>query len=138
MEQNVNTNTEAKQRPVFLTVLCILTFIGSGLIILGYILGFFALNFIDSLPSNLMINDRNISEIEFSEIILYLIMGFSSLAGAILMWKLKKIGFWLYTVANILLIIIPCFYNYGSMEILMPIVTIVFISMYGVNLKYMS
>ncbi|MCD4745786.1 MAG: hypothetical protein K8R58_05760, partial [Bacteroidales bacterium] len=62
-----------------------------------------------------------------------------SLFGAIQMWKLKKIGFHLYTVAQILLLILPVTYiksyDFSYIELLL---TGAFIIAYSTNLKYMS
>lgn len=53
MEEQVQVeNPETNQRPVFLTVLCILTFIGSGLALLFALLGLIAAGAIDSMMSS--------------------------------------------------------------------------------------
>ncbi|MCD4747483.1 MAG: hypothetical protein K8R58_14395, partial [Bacteroidales bacterium] len=107
---NLNTDEKSYKRPDLLTVLCILTFIGSGIRAFS--------SFFISISYNEAITfweetEFNIPEME---IIMsggkgFFVTGFIfytvALFGAIQMWKLKKIGFHLYTVAQILLLILP-------------------------------
>ncbi|HRW63033.1 MAG TPA: hypothetical protein P5132_06075 [Bacteroidales bacterium] len=122
-EQNVQTTT---QRPTFLTVLCILTFIGSGLGLLFGIIGLVAAGAIESVAAYLPVGTD--SGIFKSIITLILIAG--SLYGAIQMWKLKKLGFYIYAAANVILLIL----NFGIFGL---IITAAFIIMYYLNLKVM-
>lgn len=62
-----------------------------------------------------------------------------ALAGVIMMWKLKKTGFYLYTGAQLLGIIIPVVIaGMASMSWFGLIISVAFIVMYGLNLKHMS
>ncbi len=123
-EQNVQTT----QRPVFLTVLCILTYIGSGLGLLFGLIGLVAAGAIESFASYLPIPGVD-SGIFKAIISLILIAG--SLFGAIQMWKLKKLGFYIYAAANVILLIM----SFGIMSL---IFTALFIVLYGLNLKHME
>jgi hypothetical protein len=96
-EQNVQQTT---QRPTFLTVLCILTFIGSGLGILLNLLGIFGIGALSSLASTYGAP----ADAGVMKPILMLIFSAGSLYGAILMWNLKKMGFYLYVAAQVLLV----------------------------------
>jgi hypothetical protein len=76
--------------------------------------------------------------IGISDIIISLI----SLLGVWMMWNLKKSGFWLYLLASIAGLIIPLVYLGGGMMALASVgfgglITLVFIILYAVNLKYM-
>jgi len=122
-EQNVQTTT---QRPTFLTVLCILTFIGSGLGLLFGIIGLVAAGAIESVAAYLPVGvDSGI----FKSIITLILLA-GSLYGAIQMWKLKKLGFYIYAAANVILLIL----NFGIFGL---IITAAFIIMYYLNLKVM-
>ena len=76
----------AKERPSFLTVLCILTFVGSGLGVLGGLLG--------------LIGSSALSAFVTQGSMAVQVMGLAAavlcLVGAIQMWGLKKQGFALY------------------------------------------
>lgn len=120
-------NTQSNPRPVFLTVLCILTFIGSGLGLLFGLLGLVAAGAIESFAQYLPVGvDSGI----FKSIILIVMLA-GSLYGAIQMWKLKKLGFYIYAAANVVLLIM----SFGIMGL---IFTALFIVLYGLNLKHME
>jgi hypothetical protein len=62
-----------------------------------------------------------------------------SLAGALLMWNLRKTGFHLYTIAQILLVIAPMyFFHLPSPSMLDILLSGTFILLYSTNLKIMS
>ena len=123
-EQNVQTTN---QRPTFLTVLCILTFISTGLGLLFGLIGIVAAGAIESFAQYLPVPvDSGIFK---SIITLVLIAG--SLYGAIQMWKLKKLGFYIYAAANVILLIL-------SFGIFSLIITAAFIVMYYLNVKGME
>jgi len=90
------------KRPNLLTVLCILTFIGSGL-------GWSALTYA------------------------------LSLLGAWIMWNLRKPGFHLYTIAQIIQVMLPNIY-FGIPGIPWAgiILSGTFVVLYGLNLKHMT
>jgi len=81
------------QRPSFLTVLCILTFIGSGLGVLRGILGLIGTSI---LPAFMVTQGTMLVQL----------IGLGAcalcLTGAIQMWSLKKQGFTLYVVGSLL------------------------------------
>ena len=71
------------------------------------------------------------AELSMAKLVINLILIAGSLYGAILMWGLKKMGFYLYSGANIVLLII-------SYSLFGLIITAAFIVMYYLNLKYME
>ena len=79
------TASEAK-RPTFLTVLCILTFIGSGWGIL----------------SSLAFQDETISGYAGYYYWVVLLLNVGTLYGAIQMWKMQKMGLYIWTIAELL------------------------------------
>jgi hypothetical protein len=132
------------QRPTLLTVLCILTFIGSGMNLFSslVIAGFYdifveiAREFADKfkLPGIDMLLE--------AQPLFFLVSGIfyaGSLVGAILMMQLKKAGFHVYTIFQILLIIAPMYFMHlaspGLPELLF---SGLFILLYSMNLKFMS
>ncbi len=132
MEENkdvqANAQATANQRPTFLTVLCILTFIGSGLLLLFSILGLFAAGALEGMAKSM---PGFTSGGGILKSIILVVLAAGSLYGAIMMWQLKKMGFYLYALANIILVII----SFGWVNL---IITAAFIIMYFVNLKYME
>ena len=129
-EQNVQASTPeavVKQRPAFLTVLCILTFIGSGLSILMWLLGIFGIGALD----NFLSSYGGTTDTGVLKPILMLVFSAASLYGAIMMWGLKKMGFYLYVAAQILLLV----FGWG---ILALVFTALFVILYGLNLKHLQ
>ncbi len=95
-DQNLdNAGTGNGKRPTFLTVLCILTFIGSGLGVIGGLLG--------------LIGSSALGMFAPVGGILVQIIGLAAaglcLFGAIQMWGLKKQGFMMYVLGSVLSIV---------------------------------
>ena len=130
MSEQVN-DSGAKKRPVFITVLAILTFVGAGF---GVISGLGQLSIDGGLGGSTIIANL------------------LCIVGAIMMMKLKKVGFYLYVVGQ-LTPIIYVFAVLGGLEAMsvpglgsavaavtaiVLIVPIAFIVMYALNLKHMK
>ncbi|MCF8227476.1 MAG: hypothetical protein K9G58_04250 [Bacteroidales bacterium] len=135
-------NQQPRKRPELLTILCILTFIGSGL-------GTFS-NLVLSLSYEMMQQMASSGELSFPGMDVYFAVPRSyyvgsfffmlgSLLGAIQMWKLRRIGFHIYTVSQILLLVLPSLYAQNfPYPYLNVLITAVFILLYAMNLKHMS
>lgn len=127
-----NSTAVSIGRPTFLTVLCILTFIGSGLSILGALITTILSGLLEAvgaqIPSELsmLMPDTGM----FAGIIL-LLAAVASLVGAIKMWKLQKIGFIMYAGAQVVMLIA----GFGVMAL---IFTGLFIGLYYMNLKHLK
>jgi hypothetical protein len=83
-----------KNRPTFLTVLCILTFVGSGI---GILIGLFGL--VGNTAFSSMNSSANTNMIWT---VLSLVASGLCLFGALQMWQLKKMGFTLYILGSII------------------------------------
>ncbi|UBM63029.1 hypothetical protein LA303_03395 [Candidatus Sulfidibacterium hydrothermale] len=138
---------EEKIKPGFLKVLLILTFIGSGMTMLSNLLIFTFFDQMKMVVTTQMANytfmGTKMDFTPFFEIspLFYLIQGLLSalsLSGAILMWDLRKLGFHLYTIAQILLLIVPKLFIKGlpfpGMELL---ISFIFVFYYSRFLKIM-
>ncbi len=140
-EINKDLNKQ-ENRPELLTVLCVLTFIGSGI---GVVSNFFVLTSYSSIQELISIGNLTFPGIDILLSVdkTYFLIGFIlssiSLFGAYNMWKLKKIGFHFYTIAQILLLIVPYFYfqNFGFPYFGL-LITVTFVFLYNLNLKAMS
>lgn len=124
-------------RPTFLTVLCILTFIGSGLTALS-LLAFLLLagafsEMLSSIPGM-----GDIGGLGTGYFLIALLFAFVSLYGAIMMWKLKKMGFYLYSGANVLALFVPLVMAAGKFSVFGLIITALFIFLYFLNLKHLE
>jgi hypothetical protein len=143
------------RRPQFLKILCILSFIACGLCIMIYTLGSMCLalspetidNFWEQVvKSNPQLEGENPVDFmhQVGTVSLYsLIANVFSLVGVILMWRLEKIGFFMYAVAELSV-------NFFSVDggsaaersvagtIFFIAIDVAFIVMYAVNLKYMT
>ncbi len=138
---------ENKERPELLTILCILTFIGSGISIL--VNGFLFLIY-DQIRDVFEQQDSYLlfgSEIDLSFLAnisswFFLWMGLAQLisfSGALQMFQLKKRGFHLYAIAQITLLIIPkLFIPSLPFPFLEMMISAVFILLYYKNRQFMS
>lgn len=142
------------KRPVFLTVLCILTFVGSGL---GLIYALFMLITL-SMAENLWSGMNQVGDFDqilgnyyrWMKITVVLVIAGCLLCiiGSILMMTLRKLGYYLYIIGELL----PFFGFFMLMNsipgtrmdgpslvftIILLIFPLAFIIMYGLNLKHM-
>ena len=135
---------EAGKRPMFLTVICILSFIGAGFGILGYVTIMLAMGVataaVGSMEGLEGISAAASAGPSAGMTWAYIIVGFLTtvvaLFGVIKMWKLNKQGFMLYAGANAVSVIMGIVYSgFGIGGMIMPIV---FIVMFYLNLKHMK
>ncbi len=153
-------------RNTFLTVLCILTFIGSGWGIVDSFLDYSAADFagnvaheaidevqqriaeeeeVPSFVSDILgsvmegISPENIRRMSLWKFISCLL----TLAGAILMWNLRKTGFWFYIAGIVILVVAPVvIFGKGLIGIAAAGVSgffgVLFIVLYAVNLHQLK
>lgn len=155
MSENVQTSG-APQRPTFLTVLCILSFIAAGFSIIGMLFMGAATGIKNSDTGQEMMEEA-LSNAEgtagmpdmgeataavdalfsWPYVISATVLTLVALYGVIKMWKLKKQGFFIYAGAGIAGIILPLLFGlpFGTVG---AIITLGFIAMYYMNTKVMS
>ncbi len=166
VDSTFDLNQGPKKRPVFLTVLCILTFVGSGFSLLSSVYGLAAQKTVEEMTSEMekaqaamgqsnvfidAIAENAVDIHKWTILGNYLGLGSAilGLAGALLMWKLRKSGFFIYVAGQI-----PPFFTlfgmYSAMKdipfmgfamvigaIFAAIFSVGFVIMYGLNLKHM-
>lgn len=137
-------NITPKIRPPQLSLLCILSFAGGGLSLLSNLILYSSFDLIKEYFKDGSTQKILGSEIDMGFIIsvnpdffLWQMMLFSfSIYGAILMWNFKMYGFHIYSIAQVLLLIIHEIYlpslPFPFFEIA---ITIIFILLYFKNLK---
>ena len=143
--ENAAPAAEAGKRPVFLTVLCILSFIAAGFGILAYVGAITAMGAASAISSSIEGMEGVGEAMEsvgpsMGMTWAYIIVGFLTtiigLIGVIKMWKLKKQGFMLYagsSVVSMIMAIVYSGFNIGGI-----IIPIAFIVMYYLNVKHMN
>ena len=158
MEQT-NTTTEGTmmpaKRPQFLTTLCILSYIGSGLwallaligmIASGWIMGMLGIA-VENAATSPDMNNMDPEAVHAASGLLgmgttiiiiaclvFLLLNALSIFGAVKMWQQKKSGFIMYTIANgIMLVMFVLGHGW-----FMSVVTAAFIAMYAANLKHLK
>jgi hypothetical protein len=132
---------QGKKRPELLTLLCIFTFIGSGLAAFSYFVVFISYEeftkAFDELGMDMPEVDLILSAGKRFFLTGFILYGIS-LFGAIRMWRLKKSGFHFYTVAQVFILLLPnamiISYQFSVLGLL---VTVAFIVAYASQLKYM-
>ncbi|MES2132631.1 MAG: hypothetical protein V4506_09785 [Bacteroidota bacterium] len=150
---------EAPKRPTFLTVICILTFIGSALAIISAIYGYFTISqsaavFNTTLGSTEGLDQTGMmSELQSTmqkavenalpNLIIGVVCALLCLFGAIQMWKQVKMGFYIYCVGEIVPPIAGFILGAGGMvgsvgAIFGVVVAAVWVILYAVNLKHMK
>ncbi|MCL2436181.1 MAG: hypothetical protein FWD09_08635 [Lentimicrobiaceae bacterium] len=134
---------EEKKRPGFLTFLCVLTFIGSGISLLSNLTSpLFAPIFIETLHSSPLFSGA----IEIYEQILvtpiwqfYLLAFFcaTSIIGAVYMLKMRKIGFHIYVISQLVQMCIGLFIIGGFFKptVFSVFIVVLFICLYGMYYK---
>lgn len=153
MENLDETGTKTAERPVFLTVLCILSFIAAGISILVYGAAFALIGAASATASGMSSGLSGEAGEAFEKameaaspsvglIWAYIIVGFVtvilSLIGVIKMWKLQKSGFMMYVVAAVGSIVMSVVYAGVSASIGGIIFSVLFIVLYGLNLKHLK
>lgn len=164
-EENLDLEYTAKtkERPTFITVLCILSWIYVAITVLSSLNG--SLTSQEEVEAQLEVSRAQIEEspmasnemmqeiMDFSEdslenaktmnlmtLVLMLVEGLA----VFMMFKLNKMGFWIYLATNLILIIgtaymIPWPNIMSTMTIgFTGLITAVFLILYGVNLKHMK
>jgi len=148
MENPFEEEQELGKRPVLLTVLCVLTFIGTAFSILSaLVLSFMPDTFSASMQeqfAQMMGEEQAEGMVEAMVsgmrsapylLVLYII----NLFGAIQMFRLRKMGFFIYVAAQVLIWIFPVIMGGPATSLIMSgIWTAVFITLYAINLKFMK
>jgi len=124
-----------------LTILCILTFIGSGVSTFSFLMVSVMYELfmqqLDVLYAN-MPEANFLLEAPRDFFVVSFILSAASVAGAIFMWNLRKIGFHIYTSAQLVYLVVPLLYFGGETNPLLNIiVTALFVYLYARNLQYM-
>jgi len=135
---------EENKRPGFLTFLCILTFIGSGFGLLSNLLmPIFAPIFLELLQESAFSTPSVIEAYEqmiATPVWQFYISAFlcaASILGAVYMLKMKKIGFHIYTVAQLTQLLVAQFLYGGNLspKITDLLLTLLFIGLYAIYYK---
>jgi hypothetical protein len=144
------TNTNATQVPSFLKVLCILTWVGSGIGLITGIIGLMATSSVSSLDyGNSTVNSAlgAANTIQYVNLICVILC----IVGAVMMWQLKKAGFFIYIVGELVPLIASLILLGGLSSVAGPfggamaagafigaLFPIAFIVMYALNLKHLK
>jgi hypothetical protein len=144
-EQQMLPSTESKKkRPNLLTILCILTFIYSGLGAFSNLMVFIffdaSMKFAAELVKTFKLPGMDLF-LDAKPIYFAATASINALAiaGAIMMWQLRKLGFHIYTVSQILVILAPMyFFRLPSPDFFSILLSGVFVLLYSSNLKKMS
>ena len=157
------TNTGAAlpaKRPTFLTVLCILSFIGIGFSLIGGIMGYFSYSTMASAGDmfgglkgegaeemgeamNAMADVMGMDYGKMAMVaLIQALLNIPILIGVLMMWKQKKTGFYVYAAFEIIQPALPLIMGLGLVGGIMATVGlifgVVFVVLYGLNLKHMS
>jgi len=148
-----------EERPTFLTVLCVLSFIGNGLGLFQGAMGLLMVGIWSQMFKALNRSSKGMGQAQvevenvFNSItwfsLMFIVASVLCLIGAILMWKLKKSGFVLYVLGQCLPVIGTLFLfgfmfsgpavGFGVLiSIFSTIFPIAFVIMYGLNLKHLK
>ena len=158
---------QTSARPTFLTVVCIISFVGLGLSIVnnlssmalsaagssfysliqeGFEKGLQEAQFNDPASAVFLENIFN-ALLKFFDVLpllagLVLFCSIIALVGVIFMWNLKKMGFYMYAGAKVVIIFLPiALVGYNLISVFVSIGSFIgaalFITLYGLNLKAM-
>lgn len=136
-----NNGGGSDQRPTFLTVLCILSFVGAGISIILLLLAAAAMGVVEAGLSAVEDAGGTVASgtgSVWTLVIVSIALTLISLFGVIKMWKLQKTGFFIYTGASIGGIVVSVIMNGVGPAMLGIVISLAFIVMYGLNLKAMK
>jgi hypothetical protein len=140
---NLNDHSEGlPHRPTWLSALCILTFIGSGVSSVSFLMVY--LSYEEALPlmqefGSMFPGMELLATAGKNFFITGFVLYFLSVMGASLMWRLQKIGFHFYVASQILLVILPVIYIKSfPFPIIEAMITAGFIFFYSRFLKLMT
>lgn len=156
MEETNSTTVTVAKRPTFITVLCILSFVGIALSLAVGIYRYFDFSASAAEPSlfgqidssdplgQAMIEAMgegfklDYAKLAMNELIVVL-LNIPVLIGVLMMWKLKRVGFYIYAAFGIIQSLMPLMLGleFNSMVIYGIVATAVFIVLYAINLKHM-
>ncbi len=141
MEPTLDGAQAQPTRPTFLTVLCILTWIASGLGFLAYLLLVVAAGAMhDTLKSIPGIGDLVTAGIAYFAILMLAAGG--KIFGAVQMWKLKGMGFYIYAACELIMFVVGYLAIKDIPNVGFPtmglVFSLLFIGLYGMNLKHMK
>lgn len=164
----MENQTNSSERPTFLTIVCILSFVGLGMAIINnlFTLAFTSTgNWFYSFLQGELENALNEVSMTSPESAVFLeklfegilnaishlpllsavglICSIIALIGVILMWSLKKMGFYFYTGAKVAMIILPVSILGFSLISMIAVTSTfigaaIFITLYGLNFKHMK
>ncbi len=141
MEELQTIQEKTPKRPQLLSILCILTFIGSGLGVAGFLM--VSINYEETMKA-MKVLYSGMPEASFlleaprDFFMVSFFLSAFSVVGAIMMWNLKKIGFHLYTSSQLIYLVVPLLYFGGETNPLPNIMlTALFVYLYARNLQYM-
>ena len=131
------------KRPTLLTVLCILTYIGSGLNAFSNLMVFIFFDVSMKFGAE-MVKAFKLPGMEMflsakpEYFAVTAVINAIAVAGALRMWQLRKQGFHIYTVSQILLILAPMyFFKLPGPDFFSIVIGGIFVLLYGSNLKKM-
>jgi hypothetical protein len=140
-----------RKRPVFLTVICILTWIGCGLSLIAAVYGLYRyMNLLNTVRFGAVsvwgVNLKNMYTWQIWSSFASVVGCLLCTLGSFAMWKLRRWGFYVYIVGQVLPFSMGMFVGLQSarMDVSMISIALVsavfpigFIVMYALNLKYM-
>jgi hypothetical protein len=157
MDNSESINNELPQRPKFLTRLCILSFIGNISYFLWTIWGYYSITKSEDFIKNITTSKKEthgiVSEMELSLLNAYehavpnLIIGLFCACicfyGVLLIWKLKRKGFYIYAIGELIPPIAAFFIGGDSLigktgSALLLLLAVIWIVMYAINFKHLN
>ena len=143
--EEITSNQNQAQRPQLLTVLAILSFIGSGLSFFSYLMISFyydaVLNVIETQLSELY--PEMFAEFVRTAGRTFFILGMLAYAGSLygvyLMWNLQKVGLHYYALAQIVILILPLVFVSTQLSVIPGLLlTSLFVLLYYRSFKMME
>ncbi|MBP7515911.1 MAG: hypothetical protein KA791_15295 [Flavobacteriales bacterium] len=154
--------TGAAKRPTLLTVLCILSFVGIGIMVMFGLLGYMSMKMFASGTLQEMVAqtgdagaEASIEELQAkieesgltagqlaSQMLMAIVFSLISLVGVIMMWKLRKMGFYIYAACAVAGIVAPFLmggkFDSSAGGLFSFAVPLVFLALYYTQTKHMS
>lgn len=135
MDENQELATK-KQRPFFLSVLCVTIFTYSTLFVLLFLTGIIFNGWI----TNVLNDFLTAGKVQPNSILMLSIVGINlyslSFYAAFLIWKLKRNGLYIFLISSFLIVFLPFLFHFGNIiSAIVLLVLISLISMYYRKLR---
>ncbi|MDP2387116.1 MAG: hypothetical protein Q8M29_12140 [Bacteroidota bacterium] len=152
MEETMEMGDQSPKRPTFLTAICIISWVGCALALISSVYSYFSaevslrqmetMGDMGGMMEGMMESAQAAYDNRAVTMTINLISSVLCLIGTIMMWNLKKIGYFIYIPGELVPAIAGFIFGAGTWGMIGAVVGLiigaVWVLLYGLNLKHMK